>query len=93
MHAIPTSEIRVNDDVVFNCPLNGKLWQLPLVLSAKPHHSYVFAASGFPDCLRELHECYAHASITKLKAMAVVGDLDGEPAATRMALQAAKKAT
>ena len=78
------------DDIVFNCPLKGKLWQLPLVLSAKPHHSYVFAASGLPDCLRELHERYAHASITKLKAMAVVGELDGEPAATRVALQAAK---
>ena len=25
VHAIPISEIRVNDDVVFNCPLKGKL--------------------------------------------------------------------
>ena len=55
VQAIPTAEIRVNDKIVFNCPLKGKLWYFPLTLKTKPHHSYVFAAPSRPDCLRELH--------------------------------------
>ena len=89
VHALPKAEIRVNDNLVFECPVKGRLWYLPLTLKIQPHHSYVFAAPGHPDCLRELHERHAHAPLAKLKAMAVVGELDDEPAATRVALQAA----
>ena len=56
VHALPVAEIRVKENIVFNCPVRGKLWYLPLTLNVQPHHSYVFAAPGVPDCLRELHE-------------------------------------
>jgi len=55
VHALPTSEIRISDSVVFNCPIKGKLWHLPLTLT-KPYHSYVFAAPGFSEtCMSATH--------------------------------------
>ena len=91
-------EIFTKENLQFSGPRRGPMWVLPYSLKNKADFPTALFGESEQDTTSDtndlrvhrsvmrLHEQYAHASIDKLKGMAISGDLDGLSKETRRAL-------
>ena len=91
-YSLPNTFIKTRcaKNVVLKCPSRGRLWALPFQLKIKPQEEYVFISAAMHPSIYRLHEKYGHASLQKLKRMAIVGELDDEDKEDRIEVNLAK---
>ena len=91
-HDLPFTTIRQkgSSNPIFRCPVRGRLWAMSFKTKIQPQEEFVFLSVDVPPMIMKLHEKHGHASLAKLKRMAIIGELDDESKEVRVHLNLLK---